>query len=139
MLLNNKSSYYLLTIFSYLDERKKLELIKYNKNFQNKLDINIITYRLYSGRYIIYETKEKGKEYNVENDCYFRFEGEYKIGRRNGKGKEFHLNEVVIEGEYLNGKRNGKGKEYEYNDLKFEGNIKMEKEMEKEKNMNMDF
>jgi len=35
------------------------------------------------------------------------FEGEYKNGRKNGKGKE-----LLFEGEYLNGKR-WNGKEYD--------------------------
>ena len=41
-----------------------------------------------------------------------------------------------ISGKFIKGKRNGKGKEYnEDNKLLFEGNIKMEKNMEKEKNI----
>ena len=40
------------------------------------------------------------------------FEGEYKNGKRNGKGKEFYSNEKIkFEGEYLDGKR-WKGKGY---------------------------
>ena len=55
MLKNIKSSYFIMIVFSYLDERIKLKIIKYNKIFQNKFDINLINYKLYSGRYIIYE------------------------------------------------------------------------------------
>ena len=41
------------------------------------------------------------------------FEGEYLNGEKNGKEKEYYLNnKLQYEGEYLNGKRNGKGKEY---------------------------
>ena len=52
------------------------------------------------------------------------YEGEYKNGKRNGKGKEYNVKfiiyegqslngkRIIYEGEYLNGKRNGKGKEY---------------------------
>ena len=37
------------------------------------------------------------------------FEGEYKNGQRNGKGKEYNLDgELIFEGEYKNGQRNGK-------------------------------
>ena len=40
------------------------------------------------------------------------FEGEYKNGKRNGKGKEYSTDgDLIFEGEYKNGKRNGKGKE----------------------------
>ena len=122
MLKNIKSSYFLIIVFSYLDEVTKLKIIKYNKFFQNKFDRNLINYRLYSGRYIIFESKEKGKEYDAENDEKI-FEGEYLNGKRNGKGKEYSLNDdIEFEGEYLNGKRNGKGKEYYYKGkLKFEG------------------
>ena len=51
------------------------------------------------------------------------FEGEYKNGERNGKGKEYNKNgNLIFEGEYLNGKRNGKGKEYDFNgNIIFEG------------------
>ena len=55
---------------------------------------------------------------------YKKISGKYKIGEKNGKGKEYILNEkkLVFEGEYINGKRNGKGKEYDrYGKLLFEG------------------
>ena len=45
-------------MFQYLNEDKKLKLIQYNKNIQNKLGINIINYRIFSGRYITYEQIE---------------------------------------------------------------------------------
>ena len=51
------------------------------------------------------------------------FEGEYKNGKRNGKGKEYSTDgDLIFEGEYKNGKRNGKGKELCFNKYKeFEG------------------
>ena len=50
------------------------------------------------------------------------FEGKYIKGERNGKGKEYHNNELIFEGEYLNNKRwNGKGKEYDNYRLIYEG------------------
>ena len=50
------------------------------------------------------------------------FEGEYKNGKRNGKGKEYIKNKLIFEGEYLNGKKNGNGKEYnEEGKIIFEG------------------
>ena len=61
----------------------------------------------------------KGKEYS-EGEVIF--EGEYKNGWRNGKGKEFNdIGEVIFEGEYLNGEKNGNGKEYEGGEVIFEG------------------
>ena len=125
--LNNiKSQYFSIFIFSFLDEKKKLEIIKYNKNLQNTLDIKMINYKFYKGKCIIYELNGNTKEYN-EFDDNIEFEGEYLIGKRNGKGKEYYFNgNLRFEGEYLNGKRNGKGKEY-YNDchkIIFEGEYK---------------
>jgi len=85
--------------------------------------------------------------------------GKYKIGGKNGKGKEYllysnkllfeeaYLNgkekekenyKLLFEGQYLNGKKNGKGKEYNYHgELKFEGEYLNGKKMEKEKNIIM--
>ena len=126
MLENIKNFYFIKLLFSILDDGRKLRLIRYNKNLQRKIDINLIDYKRYSGKYIIYETNKKGKEYDTyldKNDALI-YEGEYLNGKRNGKGKEYnHINnEVEFEGEYLNGKRNGKGKEYyDKNKLKFEG------------------
>ena len=51
-----------------------------------------------------------------------KFEGEYLLGERHGKGKEYKNGKLRFEGEYLNGKRNGKGKEYnDKGELIFEG------------------
>ena len=89
MLRNNKSSYFIKIIFSYVDEKVKLKLLKYDKGIQNKLNINLTNYKFYSERYIIYEKKGKGKEYIGFNNN-LNFEGEYKNGEKNGKGKEYY-------------------------------------------------
>ena len=91
-----KSSYNLEMIFSFLDQGKKLNMIIYNKQIQKKLGVNIEDYKKKSER--------------------------YKIGGKNGKGREYSLysDNLIFEGEYINGKRNGKGKEYNFiDDLKF--------------------
>ena len=115
MLLNIKSEYFIQIIISHLIEGIKLKIFRYNKILQNKIDINLINYKLFSGRYIINEENGKIKEYDILNDKLI-FEGEYKNGKRNGKGREYDdiFNVIKYEGEYLNGKRNGKGKEYNY-------------------------
>ena len=143
---NMKSKDIIKILFSHLDEKIKLKTIKYNKKLQNMIDINLINYKFFSGRYIEYETKYEGKEYNgfnnnlifegeylngerngkgkeYYNDRKLFFEGEYSKGKRNGKGKEYDDNgKLIFEGEYLNGQRNAKGKEYnEYGKLLFEG------------------
>ena len=46
------------------------------------------------------------------------------MGKKNGKGKEYHFDNgnLEFEGEYLNGKKNWKGKKYnEEGKLEFEG------------------
>ena len=117
-----KSIYILNHIFSYISDIKKFELLKYNKNFQNQMNINIINYKLLSGKYFQYITKNSGKLYDAYEDTII-YEGGYLKGKKNGVGKEFYKNgKVKYEGEYLNGKRNGKGKKYDVNGLlEFEG------------------
>ena len=121
MLDKVKSSYFSERIFSCIDEKQKLKLVKYNKCLQKNLNISIINYIHFQGKYIIYESKRKGREYySYENRLIFK--GEYLNGERNGKGKEYNeYCEVNFEGEYLNGKRNGKGKQYNGDKLIFDG------------------
>ena len=122
MLENINSSFFVRLLLSILKENNKLNLIKHNKSLQKKVDINILNYKLFSGRYIIYESKEKGKECRIENDIII-YKGEYLKDKRNGKGKEYNdFGDLIFEGEYLNGKRTGKGKEYYPNgNIKFKG------------------
>ena len=135
MLENIKASYFLRIIFSFVDEKQKLELIKYNKSLQENMNISLINYKYFGGKYVEYELNGEGKEYN---DCdKLIFEGEYLNGKRNGKGKEYNnLGKLRFEGEYLNGKKNGKGKEYDFFNDKLIFKV-MEKEMEKERNIIM--
>ena len=121
MLKRIKSIFFSRMIFSYIDENIKLNIIKYNKNLQTLINVNIINYKILSKRIIIKEiTKEKEiwKIYNsINNDLIF--EGEY----LNGIGKEYDSRgDLLFEGQYLNGKRNGIGKVY-YSDgkLLYEG------------------
>jgi len=120
LIKNIKSNAISKLLFSYLDEKIKLKSIKYNKNLQSKIGISLKNYKFYSGKYIIYETKGKGKEYSGHDDILI-FEGEYLNGER-WKGKEYGYNgEILFKGEYSNGKRS-KGKEYNYEEeLLFEG------------------
>ena len=68
MLKNSKSIYFIKRLFTFVDEKDKLNIIKYNKNMQNILDISLINYKFFSDRYIIFEKNGKGKEYNNYND-----------------------------------------------------------------------
>ena len=63
MLKKIKSSYFNAIIFSYIDERQKLKIIKYNKSLQKNMNISIINYKFFSGKYIIYISNGIGKEY----------------------------------------------------------------------------
>ena len=130
MLDNIKSTYFPEKIFAFIHDSTKL---KY-KSLQNKINIRLINYKIFSGRYIIYEENNQGKEYDSYSDS-LTFEGEYLNGKRNGKGKEYsRTRKLIYEGEYLNGKRNGKGKEYDdEGKLILKGNILTEKDgMEKD-------
>ena len=105
MLNNIKSIFFTKIVFSYLDYKNKLDLARYNKNLQKIIDINIINYKRISRKYIIYETKEKAKEYDGYSDNLI-FEGKYFNGKRNGFGKEYYRNgEIKFKGEFLNGKK----------------------------------
>ena len=121
MLKNSKLIYFIKRLFTFVDEKNKLDIIKYNKNIQNILDISFINYKFFSDRYIIFEKNGKGKEYNKYDKLLFK--GEYLNGKRNGKGKEYFIDgNLKFEGEYLNGKRNGKGTDYYFDGiLRFEG------------------
>ena len=134
MLYDIKSKYLIEIVFSALNAKIKLELAKYNKNLQNIMNINLINYKILSGRYILNEINGQKKEYNAYNGNLV-FIGEYSHGKRNGKGKEYKTyknnnnsinNKLIFEGEYSNGKRNGKGIEYNNfcgNFIKFEGDF----------------
>ena len=122
MLKNIKSIYFIKIIFSHFPEKNKLELVKHNKNLQSLLNINLINYKIFSGKFIIFETKTIVKEYKyIYSGWVLIYEGEYLNGKRNGKGKEYDDGKLIYEGEYLNGKRNGKVKEYKYGELRYEG------------------
>ena len=119
MLQKIRTYYFLRIIFSFMDDKQKLKLIKYNKNLQDNMNITLTNYKIFSGRYVIYVQNGKGKEYDYYGDK--RFEGEYINGFRNGKGKEYDCDgNLIFEGEYLNGDR-WKGNIYDKN-----GNIILE-------------
>ena len=63
MLKNIKSIRIINKIFKPIIYERKLRLIKYNKNLQNKNDIDIEYYKVFSGRYIIlYDIKKRLKK-----------------------------------------------------------------------------
>ena len=52
MIGNIKSKYFMQIIFSLLDEKAKLKIVKYNKNLQKQLDIETINYFVFTKKYI---------------------------------------------------------------------------------------
>ena len=122
MLENIRSKYILKYSLSFIIEKKKLYLVRYNKNIQSKLNIKLLNYKIFSGICTtIYEDNKNIKIYDAYSDNLI-FEGEFSNGHKNGKGKEYDNNRLIFEGEYINGERNGYGKEYYDNKkLKFEG------------------
>ena len=61
-------------IFSYLFEKRKLDIISYNKNLQKFINVNIENYRRVSKRFKIGEKNGKGKEYLINTNILI-FEG----------------------------------------------------------------
>ena len=106
-----RSKYIIENILSLLDEKKRLSMIKYNKQIQNHLELKIEDFKKISGRYIIGERNGKGKEYLLENNILI-YDGEYLKGKRHGKGKEFNTinGKIIFEGNFLNGKKMEKEK-----------------------------
>ena len=98
-----KSPYVLKGIFSFLSQRQTMDIIKYNKKLQKLFNYDDVTYKKISGKYKVGEKNGKGKEYILNTD-WLKFEGEYLNGRKNGNGKEYHYGDLIFEGEYLNGK-----------------------------------
>ena len=113
MLKKVKSIYITKTIFSHLNEGRKLKLVKYNKSLQKIIKKNLTNYKFFKGSYIVYKSKGIAKEYFGYDDTLL-FEGKYSNGEKNGEGKEYNDNgKLIFEGRYSKGKRNGKGIEYD--------------------------
>ena len=111
-----KSKYNIEPIFSFLERKRILKMIIYNKHLKEILGITILDYINESKKFKIGKRNGKGKVYDIYTNQIL-FIGEYLNGERNGKGKEYELDKdrkksyLKFVGEYLNGKRNGNGKE----------------------------
>ena len=99
-----KSKYILKQIFRQLCEIKKLEFIQYNISLQKIFKVTIEDYKNIGGIYKIGKRNGKGKEYILNKDILI-FEGQYFNGVKSGKGKEYYdINIIKFKGEYLYGK-----------------------------------
>ena len=100
-----KSSYNIERVFSFLKNKEKLDMIKYNKELKKICSIDIEDYKKVSGKYKIGKKNGKGRE-NIIGTNILIFEGKYLNGKKNGKGKEYYKNgKLKFEGDYLNGKK----------------------------------
>ena len=116
LIMSINSKYITQKIFSYLDNKKKLNMIIYSKKSQESLDINIEDFKKASGKCKIIDKNGKGKEFILDTDILI-FEGEYLNKKRHGKGKEYNKDrKLIYEGEYQDGKKHGKGYKCEYNE-----------------------
>ena len=67
-----RSDYFIRKLFNYLHKRKSLEIIKYNKSIQKRINIDINNYREYSEKYssieieIIPMKNKYGRFINIE-------------------------------------------------------------------------
>ena len=113
-----KSIYTINVIFSFLEENHKLNMAINNKQLQQKFGLDIQYYKNKSGKYKIGKKNGIGKEYELDSNELI-FEGEYLNGKKNGKGKEYYTD--VYQGKYLNGKIYKKEYYSRKNKLKFEG------------------
>ena len=79
ILKNLKSNYFLIKLFDILLKKKSLEIIKYNKNIKNRMNISLKDYKEYSEIYssIEIEIKPVNNKYgefiniNEENEKYY--------------------------------------------------------------------
>ena len=101
-LINIKSDYFIQKFFDYIHKRKLLEIIKYNKNIQKRMNININHYKTYSEKYssIEIEIKPMIKEFDrfinikkEDEDYYHIYFNDYR--EREIKSISLNLNDKV--------------------------------------------
>ena len=137
--MNIKSFYILKKVFSLLNEKRQLKIIKYNKIHQFKLKKSLIYYKFVSCNYIIYETNITGKIYDTFTDRLLYRGGIFKC-KKNGYGLEYDKNEKIkFIGEFLDGKRNGQGKDAPNGELIFYGEFSNDKRNGKRKDFLDDY
>ena len=82
--------------------------IQYLYNIRKKAKLYIKGILEYEGEYL-FDRKYNGKGYDKNGNII------YELINGNGRVKEYNYdNEIIFEGEYKNGYKNGKGKEYTF-------------------------
>ena len=97
-LQNLKSDYFIQKFFDYIQKRRTLKTIRYNKSIQKRININIIHYKEYSEKYSSIEIEIKPMEnkygdfinINKENEEYYHI---YYNDNKNEQIKSTSLNE----------------------------------------------
>ena len=103
---NLKSDYFLLKIFCNLNKKNALKIVKYNKNFQKRINLNINDYKNYSEIYssieieIIPNNIEYGEFINInkEDESYYHiyFNNNKKEMKKNYIKEEDNVNNINI-------------------------------------------
>ena len=109
--LRFEGEYYEDRRISSISKNQKNNLTKFIKKdkYSNKsANGQIKEYDVYTGKLRF----EGDKKINYNEDEELIFKGEYLLGKRNGKCKEYNDDELEFEGEYIKGKKSGKGKKY---------------------------
>ena len=76
-----KSDYFIQKIFEHIERKLSIVIVKYNKNIQKRLNININTYKEYSGLFSSIEIEIKPKENKI---------GQF-LTVLNGRQKYYHV------------------------------------------------
>ena len=82
---NINSQYIIQFIFSYIEKRRELDIIKLNKKLKQKLEVNIEDYKKESKRYKVIGEDGIERVYLLKDNVLI-FEGKYLNGKKNGKG-----------------------------------------------------
>jgi len=88
-----KSSYIIKEVFSFINQKRKLNIIIHNKYLQNIIGVDIEYYKKINGKYIIIDKNWIEKEYEL-NTNNLLFEGEYLNWKRLEKEKNIILMEI---------------------------------------------
>ena len=108
MLGNLKGDYFLKKFFGYLKEKKLLDIIKYNKTLQKKMNIDINAYKEYSEQYssieieIIPAKNHYGKFISDDIYAHIFFDDDKEIKKRNylEQNEEVKKIKVIIDYKY---------------------------------------
>ena len=82
---NINSQYIIQFIFSYIEKRRELDIIKLNKKLKQKLEVNIEDYKKESKRYKVIGEDGIERVYLLKDNVLI-FEGKYLNGKKNGTG-----------------------------------------------------